>query len=526
MTDNPLITGLMSAMAYPHKTGTIALIETHISWVLLTGDFVYKIKKPVNFGFLDFSTLEKRRFYCQEELRLNQRFSPEIYLEVVPVTGSPSAPQMNGEGVAIEHAVRMRQFDAGSLLSERAEQGLLNSDDIDGIAEAVSTFHQSALIAKTGSEFGEAEIIRHWCEENFDHIAPLLQDTKIEMPQVERLQSWVAQEWRLTADLMRQRKRQGFVRECHGDLHLGNIALIEGKITPFDCIEFNPMLRWIDVMSEIAFVLMDLDYRGFESFSWRLLNAYLQRTGDYEGLRVLRYYLVYRALVRAKVALLGEQQLGDATARQHKHAEYVRHMALAERYTQPVRPMLLLTHGFSGSGKSFHAGRLTEEIGAIHLRSDIERKRLFGFAALDNTGSTAQDGIYTAKAGEQTYQHLADMAAIALQSGFHVIVDATFLQRPQRELFRQLAEALSVPMRILDFTAAVATLQQRIQQRQQLQNDASEATIEILERQLASTDAFDTDELEYIIAIDTEQQDTHAALLQKMTTLLQSVNCR
>jgi hypothetical protein len=520
MTDNPLIAGLMSARAYLHETTTIELIETHISWVLLTGDFVYKIKKPVNFGFLDFSTLEKRRFYCQEELRLNQRFSPEIYLEVVPVSGGTSAPQMNGKGVAIEYAVRMRQFDAGSLLSERAEQGLLNNDDIDGIAEVVSTFHQSALIAETGSEFGEAETIHHWCEENFDHITPLLQDTKTEMQQVERLQSWVAQEWRQTADLMRQRKRQGFVRECHGDLHLGNIALIEGKITPFDCIEFNPMLRWIDVMSEVAFVLMDLAYRGFKSFSWRLLNVYLQQTGDYAGLRVLRYYLVYRALVRAKVALLGEQQLGDATARQHKHAEYARHMALAERYTQPVRPVLLLTHGFSGSGKTFHAGHLAEEISAVHLRSDIERKRLFGFAALDDTSSEAGSGIYTADAGEQTYQHLADMAAIALQSGFHVIVDATFLKRAQRDLFFKLAQSLSLPVRILDFTATVTTLQQRIARRQQLQNDASEATLDILQQQLTSADDFGTDELEYMIAIDTEHQDAHAALLQEMATLL------
>ena len=524
MTNNPLITGLMSARAYPHETATIELIETHISWVLLTGDYVYKIKKPVNFGFLDFSTLEKRRFYCQEELRLNQRFSRNIYLEVVAVSGSPSQPQMNGTGPAIEYAVRMRQFEAGSLLSERAEQGLLSSDDIDGIAKVISAFHQTALTAEAGSEYGEPQTIRHWCEENFDHIAPLLHDTKTEMPQVERLQAWVANEWQEKAEQMRQRKQQGFVRECHGDLHLGNIALIEGNITPFDCIEFNPMLRWIDVMSEIAFVLMDLDYRGFEPFSWRLLNAYLQQTGDYPGLGILRYYLVYRALVRAKVALLSEHQLGNVTERQHKHAEYAGHIALAGRYTQPAQPVLLLTHGFSGSGKSFHAGRLAEEIGAIHLRSDIERKRLFGFAALDNTGSAAQDGIYTANAGEQTYQHLADMAAIALQSGFHVIVDATFLKRTQRDLFLKMAQSLSLPVRILDFTASVATLQQRITRRRHLQNDASEATAEILQQQLTSADAFGTDELKHTIIIDTERQDTHAALLLEITNLLHQEN--
>lgn len=514
ITDNPLIANLLSAKAYPHKTDTIALIETHISWVLLTGAFVYKIKKPVNFGFLDFSTLEKRQFYCQEELRLNQRFSSNIYLEVVPITGSISAPQMNGEGAAIEYAVRMHQFAAGSLLSERAEQGLLDSDDIDGMAEVISVFHQSTLIAEAGSEYGNPAIIRHWCEENFDHIAPLLKDVAEELPRIEYLQSWVIREWQQQAELMQQRKQQGFVRECHGDLHLGNIALIEGKITPFDCIEFNPMLRWIDVMSEIAFVLMDLSYRGFEPFAWRLLNAYLQQTGDYRGLGVLRYYLVYRALVRAKVALLNEQQHNDATERQRMHGEFTRHAALAEHYTRTGKPMLLITHGFSGSGKSFHAKRLAEEIGAVHLRSDIERKRLFGFAALDNTGSSAAGGIYSENAGEQTYRHLAEMASIALKSGFHVILDATFLKWAQRDLFKQLAESLSVPLNLLDFTATTATLTQRIEQRHRQQNDASEATLEILQRQLATAEALSDAEKKITISIDTEQTHAHEILWQ------------
>lgn len=519
---NPLIAALLRPDAYRHATAAVELIETHISWVLLTGVYVYKIKKPVNFGFLDFSTLEKRRFYCEEELRLNQRFSREIYLEVVPVTGSPSMPQMSGDGLPIEYAVKMRQFAAGSLLSERAERRQLDRDDIDGIAAVLGAFHRTALIAEAATDFGAPQTIRHWCEENFDHIAPLLQDARTEMPQVERLQTWVGAEWQRKSGIMQQRKQQGFVRECHGDLHLGNIARIDDKITPFDCIEFNPMLRWIDVISEVAFVLMDLDYRGFKSFSWRLLNAYLQQTGDYAGLQVLRYYLVYRALVRAKVALLSEQQLIDAGARRHKHNEFAQHIALALRYTEAGRPLLLLTHGFSGSGKSFHAARLAEETGAIHLRSDIERKRLFGFAALDNTDSATQDGIYTAEAGARTYQHLADMAAIALQAGFHVIVDATFLQRKQRELFYKMAEHLAVPLRILDFTADAAILQRRIAQRRQLQNDASEATIEILEQQLATAEAFDNDEGEHIIAVDTGQPQAHIQLLEQIDALLQT----
>lgn len=513
VTDNPLIASLLLAQAYQHKTGAIQLIETHISWVLLTGDFAYKIKKPVNFGFLDFSTLEKRQFYCQEELRLNQRFCAELYLEVVAVTGPPAEPVMAGTGTAIEYAVKMRQFGAGNLLSERAENGLLSYDDIDGIAQVLGIFHLEAPAAYAGSAYGDPQTVKHWCEENFDHLEPLLQDAA-ELQTVQHLKSWVITEWQQKAGIMHQRKQQGFVRECHGDLHLGNIALINGKITPFDCIEFNPMLRWIDVISEIAFVLMDLDYRGFKPYAWRLLNTYLQQTGDYPGLNILRYYLVYRALVRAKVALLSEQQLSDNAERQRKHEEYTRHIALAERYTQPAKPVLLITHGFSGSGKSHHARKLAEEIGAVHLRSDIERKRLFGFAALDDTNSEAGSGIYTADAGRKAYEHLAETAKALLQDGYHVIVDATFLQSSQRRLFLDLAESLKVPLLILDFTASPAALAYRIQQRQQQQDDASEASIEILKMQLVAPEVLTEYELGRTISIDTELGNAHAQLLK------------
>lgn len=512
ITDNPLIAGLMLPQAYQHKTGAIQVIETHISWVLLTGDFAYKIKKPVNFGFLDFSTLEKRHFYCQEELRLNRRFSSELYLDVVPITGTPSEPGMDGPGTAIEYAVKMRQFETGSLLSERAEHGLLGNEDIDGIARTVGAFHQSATVAEADSPYGDPLTIKDWCEENFDHILPLLQDDS-ELQRAQRLQSWMAAEWQQKAWLMHRRKQQGYVRECHGDLHLGNIALIHDKITPFDCIEFNPMLRWIDVISEMAFVLMDLAYRELEAFAWRLLNAYLQKTGDYQGLSLLRYYLVYRALVRAKVTLLSRHQEADAVERQRIHSEYTKHAALAERHTRQTKPVLIITHGFSGSGKSFHAKRLAEEVGAVHLRSDIERKRLFGFAALDDTNSAAGSGIYTAQAGDQTYRHLAGIAGTVLRAGYKVIVDATFLKHAQRALFQELAESLSTPLMILDFSASAAVLSQRIERRRQQQNDASEATAEILQQQIARAEALSEAESKHTISIDTGQQDAHAELL-------------
>ncbi|MGZ5017019.1 MAG: AAA family ATPase, partial [Methylobacter sp.] len=279
------------------------IIETHISWVLLTGQYVYKIKKPVNFGFLDFSTLEKRRFCCNEELRLNRRLASELYLEVVPVTGTPDRPQLGGTDTAIEYAVKMTRFPSGQLLNEYAKLGQLNAETIDQLADSIAGFHEAVERTDESSPYGDSVNIKHWFDENFDHIRPLLA-TDIQKQQLQNIQQWGDCEWRSLADLMQRRKRQGYVRECHGDLHLGNITLINDKVIPFDCIEFNPMLRWIDVISEVAFLFIDLLHFGYEHYAYRFLNRYLQYTGDYEGLVLLRYYLVYRALVRAKVALL------------------------------------------------------------------------------------------------------------------------------------------------------------------------------------------------------------------------------
>lgn len=505
IVDSPLITGLLERRAYRHQTGTVELLETHISWILLTGDFVYKIKKPVDFGFLDFSTLEKRRFCCEEELRLNRRFSTSLYLDVVPITGTAETPTMDGAGEAIEYAVKMRQFDQHGLLSERSERGLLSADEIDNIARIVACFHRNAAVASEDSPYGEPDDIKHWSDENFQHIEPLLTDTS-EIRRIERLKDWSRNEWQLKSEMMRQRKRQGFIRECHGDLHLGNITLINGEVTPFDCIEFNPKLRWIDVASEIAFIFMDLTYRKQETFAWRLLNGYLQQTGDTQGLSLLRYYLVYRALVRAKVDLLRMQQDHDAADRLRIQAEYTAYADLAERYTLTEHPMLLLTHGYSGSGKSFYARKLAESLGAIHLRSDIERKRLFGFEAQAQTESSAGAGIYSADAGRLTYLHLAESAREILIEGFNVIVDATFLKQEQRAAFHDAAESTQASLTILDFQASEVVLTKRIESRRLQRIDPSEATLEILQLQIDTAEPLTERDRARTLTVDTESK--------------------
>ncbi|MDD5214929.1 MAG: AAA family ATPase [Methylococcales bacterium] len=462
-----LIQSLLKPDAYSHSVGAIELIETHISWVILTGQYAYKIKKPVCFDFLDFSTLEKRHFYCEEELRLNRRFAPQLYIQIVPITGTIASPQLNGSGEVIEYAVQMRQFPANQLLSELANHGRLEPEMIDQLADLTADFHSRANKDISNSCYGTATEIHHWFLSNFANIYQLVEDDKFQQ-QLIRLEKWGEQEVQTHKTLIQQRKQQGFIRECHGDLHLGNMAIFDNQVMPFDGIEFNPALRWIDMIDEIAFVVMDLEQRNLKPFAYRFLNRYLSQSGDYQGVSLLRYYLVYRALVRTKVAMLRWQQ--------HKKPqdldEAKNYTTLAENFSTPKSPLLLITHGYSGSGKSTFSAELAENFGMIHLRSDVERQRLFS------------TNCYSAEHTLQTYQKLADLAAILLNAGFSVVVDATFLKFEQRALFQTLAVTQQVRFMILDFQAQEEELTRRIQQRQQSGNDVSEATLDVLQKQI------------------------------------------
>jgi uncharacterized protein len=511
-----LVQALRSPQAYGHETGDIELIETHSAWVLLTGRFGYKIKKPLNFGFLDYSTLEKRRFNCEEEVRLNRRFAPQIYLDVVAVTGTLDEPRMQGDAPVLEYAVRMRQFPANGLLSELARDGRLDGALVEQMIDQVAEFHQTTGRAAPDAPFGAPEQIHHWVVENFDHIRPAI-DAQDELRQLDRLRAWVETQSQQLDTLFRDRKREGFVRECHGDLHLRNMTLIDGKVTLFDCIEFNPQLRWIDVISEVAFLMMDLEERGYPHLANQFLNGYLQRTGDYGGLRLLRYYLVYRALVRAKVSMLRRRQESSGSPEYRKaDADYRQYLHLAEGYAAPATPALLLMHGLSGSGKSTVARALCEALGMMQIRSDVERKRLSGMGLLDKSGSSTGGGIYTAQHTAQTYARLRALAEEVMAAGYVAIVDATFLQKTWRDSFRRLAGECGVPFLILHCQAADAELERRIPAREAGGGEVSEADLGVLAAQRNSLDPLAGDELAGTVRIDTENSDYRTKLLDTL----------
>lgn len=520
MHDQTLIENMLNPEVYAHDTDNIRLVETHCAWVVLTGDFVYKIKKPVNFGFLDFSTLQKRRHFCEEEVRLNRRFAPDIYLDVITITGTAEHPELSGPGEVLDYAVRMRQFPDNGLLSDLSANNQLQAWHIDQLVQCIAKFHEQATRAQAADPFGGPSDIHHWVLENYQHIQPLLlpDDDRV---RVEQIRSWSENEYRDLAPLLSQRKNDGAVRECHGDLHLGNITLIDGQVTPFDCIEFNPQLRWIDVISEVAFLLMDLDGCGKSGFGWRFLNGYLQYGGDYTGLRVLRYYLVYRAMVRAKVAVLRRHQLAEGdNAFSRATDEYLQYLHLAEAYVSSGQVSLIITHGLSGSGKSSIARELTERTGFIQLRSDVERKRLAGLGSHDSSRSGTGTGLYAADKTRMTYNRLSELAETVLESGYSAIVDATFLKREYRDHFRGLAEKLDVLFLILDCDAEEQELERRILSRAASKRDASEATIEVLRAQRASRELLTESEYKSVVRVDTGRmvvEEVEAALTRRLS---------
>jgi uncharacterized protein len=498
---------LIRSLAVPAVHGTdcaaVRVIETHISYVLLTGRYAYKIKKAVDLGFLDFTTLAARHFYCDRELELNRRLAPAIYVEVVAITGPIEAARIGGEGPPLEYAVKMLEFPQDALLTRVLERGALTSAHIDSLAAVVAAFHTSAARADFGSRFGSFSEILDLAIENFTEIEPLLEHDSDRRAAAD-LRRWTEREHAARATIFAERRRGGFVRECHGDLHLGNIALVDGHATIFDCIEFNEDMRWSDVMADVAFLVMDLRDRGRPDLASRFLSNYLELTGDYGGVQLLRFYVVYRAMVRAKVACMRASQIDGAPVRAAKIAEYREYLNLAARCAQTNALGIVITHGFSGSGKTTRSAALVEHAGAIRIRTDVERKRVHGLPPLARTESALNAELYSAEATDQTYAHVARLACTVAGAGYPVVIDGTFLQRRQRNRFRALADDLHVPFTIVDFVASVETLRGRVSERRAAGTDASEGDLEVLERQRQSAEPIEPDERAVTIMYDAE----------------------
>lgn len=496
------ILAMLTPGFYNHPVQTCELIETHISWVILTGDYVYKIKKTVNFGFLDFSTLEKRKFYCEEELRLNRRLAPDLYLDVIPLTGSTEAAELDGSGEAFEYTVKMKQFSQKTQLDHVLERKELNSEIIDSIANLVADFHQQIDITEKTAEYGKSNRVYLPINENFIQIRERITDTST-LELLTTIENWSRKAFTRIKPILSQRKEHGFIRECHGDLHLRNLAWYNSKPLAFDCLEFNPDFRWIDVISEIAFFIMDLDDHKQVELAQRFLNKYLELTGDYNGCHVLRFYQVYRAMVRAKVDAIRAHQEGISKQEADEALrEFNSYLQLALTYTIQRSPFLIITRGMSASGKSYWSQQLLEKTNAIRIRSDVERKRLFNIRPRDNPREDIAQGIYSPEATNKTYLKLLGITEDIISAGFPVIVDATFSSLEQRNLFNELANKKQIQFVIMEFIASNEMLKQRILKREQ---GVSDADITVLENQIQHWQPLEQNEKTLSVSINTEE---------------------
>lgn len=464
--------------------GAVERIETHISWVLLAGPHAYKLKKPLRLPFLDFSTLEARHRCCEEELRLNRRLAPSLYLGVLAVHDDGVAdPSFDGPGPVVDHAVHMRRMPAHALASEQLRAGALQPDDVTAFAQRLAAFHREAAADPPDPAFGSPARVRAEALQALDTLAGHGAGTA-----VGRLRAGFETEAQRLAPRWAQRLRDGHVREVHGDLHLANVAVLDDGVTAFDGIEFDPALRWIDTASDLGFLLMDLQAHGRDDLAHRALDAYLQASGDHGCLDLLRWYRAYRAVVRSMVASLGAADPTAPTAQTY--------LGVAERLLlAPTQPGLLVMHGLPGSGKSHLALQWLQQACAVRLRSDVERQRLPG---------PPQPERYGAAATEATYARLLELARPALAAGWPVILDAAFLLRAQRDAARALARQLVVPCRIIDCQAPMAVLRTRVRKRSTQGGDPSEADENVLERLADAAEPLEADELAATLVVRTD----------------------
>ena len=504
MTLPLLIRQMLQPEFYPHTvTEPIQLIQTHISYVLLTGNYVYKLKKPVNFGFLDFSTLDKRHHFCDEELRLNQRGAQPLYLEVLPIAQVENQYQLGGVGQIVEYTLKMRQFPQDALFLSMFEQGRLSEADLEDLGQVVAQYHAKAETNDYICSFGEIPQVRAAIEQNYEQTERYIGGPQTQT-QFDETKHYTDNFFTQQPELFASRIHKNWIRECHGDLHLGNICYWQDKILLFDCIEFNKLFRFVDVMYDIAFTVMELEARQRKDLGNAFLNKYVEQTGDWEGLQILPLYLSRQAYVRAKVnSFLLDDSAISIAKKEEATATAAHYYNLAWQYTQPRRGELILMSGLSGSGKSTIARQLARHLGAIHIRSDAVRKHLGGIG-LTERGSAE---LYTDEMSVKTYKRLLELGIMLATQGFPVILDAKYDRQKLRKEAIELAQFHHLPLQILHCTAPLKVLLLRLALRT---GDIADATPDLLEAQQAASEPFtEVEQAYYVKNLDTTQPLEH-----------------
>ncbi len=482
----PHLAALASPRAYPHPVESVEIVETHISWVLLAGEFAYKIKRPVCYPFIDLREPERRRYFCEEELRLNRRFAPELYLGLCEVVSVGGQAQIGGEGAVLEHAVRMRRFRRDEELDRLLDSRRVEPSELEAFGRELALIHARLPAATESARWGRPVDVQSLLVRNLVECARAAKTFGTEA-EVLALRAPLENQLPVATPWMASRRSSGRIRECHGDLHSRNVVRIGDRLVAFDCLEFEPAFRWIDVADEVAMLSSDLGSRDRPLQAHAFLSGYLAQSGDYNACRLLKLYEAHRALVRAKVAALSAAGAADLLEREPLRQEHRRLIeyagaALQSRHTSP--PLILMC-GLSGSGKTWLARPLAERLRAVHLRSDVERKRRAGLDEHASSRSEVGGGLYTSEASTAVYDALARAAEDVIAGGYPVIVDAAFLRRKQRTPFVALARRLGARLHLVCCEAPPEVLRARIAERVRTRRDASEADQAVLEWQMA-----------------------------------------
>jgi aminoglycoside phosphotransferase family enzyme/predicted kinase len=497
---------LLDPSIYPHPADDLRLVETHVSWIALAGPYAYKLKKPVRFEFLDYSTRERRRAACETELSLNRRWAPALYLDLLVLPDDERSARWTAASARGEPAVRMARFDRDEELDVLVARQRVVADELATLGRDLAGWHAAAPTDAAGAWGGAAEELRAALD-NFDALR--VAAAPFDLMRLTALEARVRHAHAALARWLDARRGLGRVRECHGDLHTRNVVRLGGRLVPFDAIDFAPRLRWIDVAADAAFLAMDLERLGRDDLAHAFLDAWFEAGGDYDAATAMGWLVAYRALVRAKVDALRATQLGGGREAAAAWRECEVFVALAERRVVPRRGRIYATTGVSGSGKSWLAGHLVPLLPAIRIRADVERKRLAGLAPLAASGSPPDAGLYAPASTEVTYERLRGLAGTLVEAGYDVIVDATHLDGERRAALDALAARHHTALAWLDCTAPDAVLRSRVSART---GDASEATVAILERQLASRVPLTPAEAARAVRVDTSATVDAAAV--------------
>jgi aminoglycoside phosphotransferase family enzyme/predicted kinase len=474
----PLIRALLRPSAYPHPVERVRLAQTHISYVLLAGEHVYKIKKPVNFGFLDFSTLAKRRYYCQQEVLLNSRLCPDAYLGVLPIRQEGDRISLEGKGRVVEYAVHMRRLPAERMMDQLLAEGKVTPAMVRQIADRLAGFHGEAESSPRIARYGDWAVRYAW-DENLRQWADYIGQTITE-EQDRALRAYGETFFAQRRALLSSRVEELRIRDCHGDLRSDAVCFEDG-LCIFDCIEFNRRFRYTDVAGDVGFLAMDLDYRGHPELARAFVDRYVEASGD-EGLRgVIDFYKCYRACVRGKVEgfRLSQPEVAASERRSALRAAR-RYFDLACRYAGSLPPpLLVITCGATASGKSTLARHLGETAGFEVISSDVVRKELAGVEPSDRHFEPFRGGIYSPEFTDRTYGALLESAREALAEGRSVIVDASFIRRDYRRRARRLAREAGAQFVCLELAASDAAVRRRLARRLRQGGDPSDARWEI-----------------------------------------------